>query len=138
MLKAMLNRQSARSRALVLFTLIALLLPYTVSFGDEDASMTVVNGTTHYIHVIMNNKPFLYIAPNRSAQLVTEGPASVFVEVFYSPGQGISGRATSTFQVGRSAIESTCKGNTCETIRVPEGPVNWEITPDILQETQTE
>lgn len=134
----MLNRQSARSRTLVLFTIIVILLPYTVSFGNEDASMTVVNGTTHYIHAIMNNKPFLYIAPNRSAKLVTEGPASVVVEVFYSPGQGISGRATDSFLIGRSTKESTCNSNTCETINVPEGPVSWEITPDILQETQTE
>ena len=134
----MLSTQSARSRALVLFTIIAILLPYTVSLGDEEASMTVVNGTTHYIHVIMNNKPFLYIAPNRSARHVTDGPTNVIVEVFYSPGQGISGRATDTFLIGHSTKESTCTGSSTCATRVREGPVSWEITPDMLQETPAE
>jgi hypothetical protein len=133
----MIKRHLTRSKAAAPFIILIILLPYTVSFGDEDASMTVVNETTHYIHVIMNNA-FLYIAPNRSARFVTDGPASVLVEVFYSPGQGISGRAADSFLIGRSTRESTCRSNSCETVNVPEGPVSWEVTPDMLQETPAE
>jgi hypothetical protein len=129
--------RSKRSTIAAFIIMGILLFPYTISFGDVLSTLTVVNGTAHYIHAMINSQPFLYIAPNESVKFETEsrGNIGVNVQVFYSPGQDISGDATNSFTLGGSRIdESGCGGDSgCGPISPP--PVlheSWKVTPEDL------
>jgi hypothetical protein len=110
-----------------------LFVPYTVTFGDEEASLTVYNHTLHFIHVIMNNDSFLYVGPGRSASFTTEGPVTVYVQAFYAPGQGIEGSAQSSYIIGGTTVVSDCNSGTSTCSTDPTAAsASWTITADTL------
>jgi hypothetical protein len=115
--------------------LVALLIfvPYTVTFGDSEGTLTVYNETLYFIHVIMNNDSYLYVGPGRSSTFATDEQTTVHVQVFYAPGQGIEGSAQNNFVIGGNVYKSDCTSgtNTCSTD--PEfASASWTITPDTL------
>lgn len=118
---------------------IFLILPLAVSLGGDKAKLTVTNGTDHYLHVIADGESSLYVSPGRGTTFQSDGPTDFVVNVFYSPGQGISGHATRTirvvpFQPASSGCGlSGSRGFHCSTEPASGGSVVWEITPDSLQ-----
>jgi len=119
--------------------LFILLSPMTVSIGADEVSVTVINKTDYYLHVIINGNPYLYVSPEGFALYQSEGPLHTTVKAFYSPGQGVSGSATESFDLrvgggGHSCYQDT-KGE-CRCSSEPSyGPSAevWEVTPDLLR-----
>ena len=138
------NPEGIRRRVCFALLLAILLIPPTVSIGSEGVSVRLVNNTRHYLHVIIDNTPLLYVPPggwvaHQSSTL------SAGVKVFYSPGQGISGsmdRVVNSTLVERSTTDcrSDCsRTNSCVTENSSStlvNPVILYITPDSLGTTQ--
>jgi len=122
---------------------------YVVSYEDDEVTVTITNRTSRYLHVLINNAAFLYVAPGGHA--LTETPFSTaYVEVFYSPGQGVSGRG---FRELTSVTHYTSSGGrTCSSSNNDGGcqyedaisaesshtrsPMSWSVTPsDISADT---
>jgi len=116
---------------------VVLLLAFfvDVSTGGDVGRLTVVNDTEHYVHVIVDGDPFLYVPPGAGAVFEKEGYSRVVAKVFYSPGQDISGSAERTFTVSPYDPASTgCVWNNMECTSTPPsgGPLSWEVTADTL------
>lgn len=127
-----------------LIIFVALICPLTISSGADTVSLTVKNKTEHFLHVIIGSKSFLFIGPDKSAIYKTEGSADLHVQVFYSPGQGVSGSRTRDISIAPYQSQSTgCSddqssnggGCECSTNPASGGPATWEITADSLQVT---
>ena len=133
-----------------MLTILLLLLPYTVSFGDGGLSFTLMNSTSHYLHAMINGKPYLYIAPQCMVAVELSTYSGVVAEVAYSPGQGIKGKTSKTFEAvihtTENANESgTCSsgsgGNTCSSNSATESttsvsPITWTVEPSDLQSNE--
>ena len=125
-------------RMSVLWVIIAaLVFPWTISFGDEEVSFSVVNETRHYLHVLMNDTPFLYVPAKGSVVYRSDGPTHVLVKVFYSPGQGVSGTATKSVNLsvvgkGTSCHEDSRGGCHCASEPVYGQSLVWHVIPDSL------
>jgi hypothetical protein len=119
-------------RMLRIVTLL-IFVPYTVTFGDEEGTLTIYNHTLYFIHVIMNNDPFLYVGPGRSASFSVDQQTTVYVQAFYAPAQGIEGSAQRTFTIGGTVYKTDCSSgtNTCATDPA-FASASWDITPDTL------
>jgi hypothetical protein len=138
------NRGGIRRRVGFVLLFMVLLIPPTVSIGSDGVSVRLVNQTGYYLHIIIDNQPFLYIAPGGSASHQSSA-LSAGVKVFYSPGQGVSGsmdRVVSSPLVQKSTADcsSDCNNtNSCVTqnsLSSVVNPVILYITPDSLQSTQ--
>lgn len=137
------RRNAIRKRVGFVLLLGTLLIPPTVSVGSNGISVRLVNQTRYYLHVIIDDKPFLYISPGGWASHQSSA-LSANVRVFYCPGQGISGsmdRVVSTQLVQNSTADckSDCnKPNSCITENSSSttvNPVVLYITPDSLRAT---
>ena len=123
---------------LVIF--LILLCPFTFTFGDDNAVLTIMNLTSHYLHIIVNGDPYLYVFPGTSVTAESEGPTDFIVKAFYAPAQGIKGSAMRTIRVAPYRPSSTgCDysstgGCECSTNPATGGAALWEITPDTLAE----
>lgn len=116
-------------------TFLLLAFAVGVSTGGDVGRLTVVNDTEHFVHVIVDGSPFLYVPPGAGAIFEKEGYSRVVAKVFYSPGQGISGSAERTFTVSPYEPYSTgCEWSTMECTTTPAsgGPFSWEVTADTL------
>ncbi|NIM66539.1 MAG: hypothetical protein GTO51_11245 [Candidatus Latescibacteria bacterium] len=117
-----------------------LMLSVTISADENLAKMTVVNNTSHYLHVLIGDESYLYISPDRSVTQESEGHTTFVVKVFYSPGQGVSGSAERSFDVAPYREESSgCThgangGWECTTSPASPGLEAWSIAPDSLQQ----
>ena len=124
------------SRLLIrVLRLVVLLIfvPYTVTFGDEEGTLTVYNQTLHFIHILMNNDPYLYVGPGRSTSFTTDQQTTVYVQAFYAPGQGVEGSAQSSFIIGGTVYKGDCSSgkSTCATDPA-FASASWTITTDTL------
>lgn len=115
---------------------LVFMLPLSVSFGDDKASLQVINRTAYFVHLIVNGEAILYIGPGNTATRDSE--TSTFdVKAFYAPGQGVSGRADRVLEApyypGSVGCEESSRGG-CECVTNPSdyGSVTWEITHDTL------
>jgi len=132
------------------FVVVLFASGYVVSIENSEVTVTIHNRTRHYLHVLINNQPYLYVAPGGSA-LTETGLTTVFVEVFYSPGQGISGGATkeltsvttTTYSSNRSRDCSTSGSNsgsndcsdyssTSVATGYTRSPMSWDVSPQEL------
>ncbi|MDH4071444.1 MAG: hypothetical protein OEV30_13595, partial [Ignavibacteria bacterium] len=104
--------------------------------GSEEVQLTVVNQTSHFIHVIMNGDSYLYVGPRGSAvfEASAETQTSILAVAFYAPAQGIQGRASEHFVLGGEVLTTDChygRGSSCAT--QPTFPsVSWAVTPELL------
>ena len=120
-------------RFAVALLLLALVVDVTV--GGDVGRLTVINGTDHYVHVIVDGEPFLYVSPGAGAIFEKEGYSTVIAKVFYSPGQGVSGHAERNFVISPYEPSSTgCDWTTLECSTSPStgGARSWEVTADTL------
>ena len=119
---------------------VFLILPLTITFGEDEAKMTVVNKTGHFLHVIMNGDAFLYVAPERSVTYAAESGSDLhmLVDVFYSPGQEVSEETQRSFVVRPAQRASSgCDwdsdgGWDCSSSPAIGGLMVWEVTHDTL------
>jgi hypothetical protein len=132
---------------LSLIVIIAVLWPYSFSVGATEATFTLVNKTTRYLHAIVNNKPSVYIAPGAVVTYDVSGYGSVVAEVRYSPGQGVKGTVLRSFSIvfhsssnaesssncNNSRGSSTCSSSTESEGTVSADPVIWEVTENDLE-----
>ena len=89
--------------------LILFSLMFTVGISvDYDAKWSISNNTDYYIHVIVNNEPYLYVRSHGSILVETESQI-VEVKAFYAPGQLISGSVTRKYTAA-SSDERGCEG----------------------------
>ena len=133
------HRRLLRTLAIVLIA-SSVLWPYTVSFGDTQGAFTLVNDTRYYLHAFINNKSYVYIAPGGVIVHEVSAPATVFVDVSYSPGQGVEGKASKTFESvlhtfnGSSTDCSSSNSNNINTCNSTTGvtssvdPIRWDVT----------
>lgn len=87
---------------LVLFA--AIITPLAVSYGERKVTLTVVNGTELFLHVVVGPHPYLYIAPGDSIRHEvendkSEGIETFYITAFYSPGQALSGRFSTVREI---------------------------------------
>ncbi len=115
--------------------LLLLALIVNVTVGGDVGRLTVINETEHYVHVIVDGDPFLYVPPGAGAIFEKEGYSTVVASVFYSPGQGVSGSAKREFVISPYEPSSTgCDWSTleCTTSPTTGGARSWEVTADTL------
>lgn len=119
------------------------LWPYTFSFGAAGATFTLVNSTPYYLHVVVNNKTWVYVPPGGVVNHDAGEYANIFAEARYSPGQGARGRVARTFTLVYHTttnyderVASTCnsQGNDCDSsteanVTVQVDPIVWTVTP---------
>jgi hypothetical protein len=125
----------------LLIGFILFITPLTVSYGDSEASLTVLNETDYFLHVYINGEPHLYLAPNHSST-ASFATVTFTVTAFYAPGQGVSGDIKRTFEAPYTPGSSTsgCSENDssvgceCDKTTTPAeyGRVVWEITADTM------
>jgi hypothetical protein len=124
---------------------LGLLFSLSVSYSDDFVvPVTVTNRTAHYLHVLINDKSFTFLAPESAIQteVTTDG---VTVHAVYAPGQNVSGTFTRSYPtVRRESIpsgSSSCSNgsSTCTStstgpseVRTPL-PVQVEIRPGDLR-----
>ena len=129
-------KSAARMAALLLLLLVAV----DISIGADIARLTVINETEHYVHIIVDGDPFLYVSPGSGATFEKEGYSTVVAKVFYAPGQGIEGSVERSFVIAPYEPESTgCDWVTfeCETTTASGGPRSWTVTADSLAASET-
>ena len=126
----------------------AVLWPYAFSFGAEGATFTLVNRTSYYLHAVINNQPSVYIPPGAVVNRNADGFANIVVDVRYSPGQGVKGSASKSFEIvyhrtstSSEDIASTCnqQGNDCDSsteasVTETADPVQWVVTQSDLKQ----
>jgi hypothetical protein len=89
--------------------LILLSLIFTIGISlDYDAIWTIRNNTEHYIHIMVNNKSYLYVRSHNSIKVETNA-RNVEIEAFYAPGQLIAGSVTRNYTAA-SSDERGCEG----------------------------
>ena len=121
----------------VIFFLILNII--TISLGDSESSLTVVNKTEHYLHIYIDGENYLYVSPERSATHAMKAKPSVEVVVLYSPGQGITGSVTKTIDVPYTDASSSCScdeetgHSSCSYDPPSGGSKRWEVYPEDLQ-----
>ena len=128
------NFQSVAAKVIAI---LVLFIPYSMTLGDQDVSLTVQNATPYYLHVIMNGDAFLYIGPRRTASLSlsTDNEITVFAQAFYAPGQGIEGSAQNSFVIGGTVVKGDCSSGTQTCATEPaHSSTSWIITPNLLIE----
>lgn len=138
------------------FLLVILLILnfVTVSLSDEKTRLTIGNKTESYLHMSIDGSLFTYVAPNQYVDYETEPKPELFVQVFYSPGQGkTSAIIDSTFVLPYTPASTTAYGDECScqdpnteqscsyTDKVVENPpqggsARWEITDDDFSDLQ--
>ena len=118
-------------KSLSRFVLILLILLFSVRIAPgQNYWVVITNKTDHYIHVIINNQSFLYIAPEdyiRANFPIRE----LQVKVFYAPGQAVTGKVErELYAPGESG--GSCERNVfCNT--VPLANVTWQVTVADIQ-----
>lgn len=132
------RRRKATPRFLLRTAIAVLLLALVVNItvGGDIARLTIANQTDHFLHVIVDGEPFLYVSPGAGATFEREGYSTVIAKVFYAPGQGVSGTAERTFAIAPYEPASTgCDWANleCENTAASGGPRLWEVTPDTLR-----
>lgn len=125
------------------FVILCFCSGYVISYDNTEVSVTITNGTQRYVHILINNQSFVYVGPGGSAYTSTM-LSTAMVEVFYSPGQGISGRAAKELTSTTTTTYSGSKSNTCQnnnssgcavnesdtrTATYSRSPMSWRVTP---------
>jgi hypothetical protein len=136
-------RPSPIRKMLWVSVMICFASGYVVSYEDGGVTVTISNGTSHYLHVLIDNQSYVYVAPGASAQTET-GRFTVYVEAYYSPGQGVSGRAVRELSSVSTSTHTDSQSNTCSnnssggcqsdmSTSVESGysrsPMSWRVTP---------
>jgi hypothetical protein len=153
-LKSVLGTVSSTIKAIlpgapILLIFAVMFIPVTISFGGDTVTLTVKNSTPDFLHAIIDGEPYLYIKPGLGVVHEAEGYVTLHVQVFYAPGQGISGSVERDMTLSPYKPESTgCSDNSsggggceCTTNPATGGARTWEITPeaftsDTLQTSQ--
>ncbi len=124
---------------LMLLFFLLLFNIAVISLGDNAQSrVTVVNRTTHYLHVFVDDEPYLYLSPNKSITHTADAKPTMLVNVIYSPGQGVTGSATKTINLYYESASSDCvcdeEGHD-ECVYSPQvgGSEKWEVKAEDLQ-----
>jgi predicted porin len=121
-------------------TLLIVLWPYAVSFSDQGVAFTLSNRTTYYLHATVNNTSYVYIAPGGVVTYQSDTFSNVVVEVTYSPGQSVTGRASKTFEAVRqdtATRSNTCTDNNSDCHSTTSysssvSPLSWDVTASDL------
>ena len=124
------------SRYKFLALLLILLAPLTISYSDETVTLTVNNQTDHYLHVIIDNDPYLYIKPGHNLVYESDKYVELDIKAFYSPGQGISGSVDTVIAIKPYTASSTgCEDNSssgggceCSTTPASGGSKSWSVS----------
>lgn len=116
-----------------LFFLVLVLFPYVVMLGEDRVFVRATNQTQHYLHIIINGTPFLYVSAGRTVFLEAEGGNDILMEAFYAPGQQITGRVEQSVHVPTYQVD--CSSGGCEegVGSSSNNPFVWDITPDVFQ-----
>lgn len=129
------------SKVFILSQLLLIFNVITLSIGDEESTVTVVNKTSYYLHIIIDGTPFLYVQPDKSITKSSEPVSTMLVNAFYSPGQGIKGSVTLSTDIPyRGALHGcNCTEGYPECSYTPPvgGSAKLEITPNMLSNDTT-
>ena len=132
---------TARGLLILLALLIVVNVVTVIASGDE-SSLTVANLTEHYVHIFIENEPFLYIAPEHSVTYSCGARPTLTVASTYAPGQGVSGSAADTIEIPYvgSREGCSCEGSDswgdCIYEPAQGGSARIELVPDDFQEIE--
>jgi len=108
--------------------IIVLILVCAIRIGfGQNYWVQVVNKTGYYIHVMVNDRSYLYIKPEGHFKDNFD-TYDIKIKVFYAPGQNISAEISRQYW-GKTDSDIICeKGIFCN--EEPELSVNWFVTPE--------
>ena len=141
------------SRFTTIVAILLVLLPYSLSFGDDQTTFTLINNTPYFLHAVINGKAYLYIAPYGNVVSDINAYSGATATVTYSPGQNIKGKATREFtvEIQTSSNYSGSRGSDCSnnnrnsdcssssstaastTTTTTINPISWTVVPSDLQ-----
>lgn len=125
-------------RVLPLAILAFLCACFAVAIGDDTASLTVTNRTSHLVRIVIADRTFSAVAPGAQVRYSVVGPATVHARVEYLAGQGVQGSAQRTFQfvAGSTTTGTTTVYFACSTsgtvAPVQPNAMTWPVTADTL------
>ena len=144
-------RKKVFPKLLIILVFLLLFNLFTLSLGDNQSRLNVVNKTPHRLHIVIEGTVHPYIAPNVTITHTTDPQATMYVEVFYSPAQNLTSTIIDSFiSLPYSPPSSSTYGDSysCEcqdeshscsesnegVVNVPAqgGSVTWEITDDLF------
>jgi len=124
---------------------------YVISYEGNDVTVTISNGTLYYLHIMIDNQPFLYVGPGGNAFKTTQR-STAHVEAVYAPGQGKSGRAVKELNSVTTTTYSGSASHTCQnnkssgcsvndsdtrTSNTTRSPMSWRVIPADFQPDST-
>jgi len=130
----------------MLLGILLLLNIVNVVLSDDRSRLTIVNKTSSYLHILIDEKLYPYVPPNKNVNYQTEPKPEFYVQIFYSPGQRKTTLTIdSLFVVSYTPGSTTAYGDECScedynsdyscsrTDRVVENPpeggsARWEVT----------
>ncbi len=132
------GRKTGSSIRRIFFWVLAIvfiLSPYMFSIANTDTTFTLSNRTHYYLHAIINNQSFVYIAPGGSVTVNITAPTSLDAQVRYSPGQTAKGQGERTIDipetVTKSQVANTCFGDiyACNPTepKTTASPARWDV-----------
>ena len=129
------------SRYYLLLMFIILLLPLTITFSDENVTLTVNNNTGFYLHIIIDGEPYLYVKTGNNIIYESDKYVQLDIKAIYSPGQGVSGSADTMIAIkpyeekstGCSDNRSSGGGCDCSTTPASGGSKTWNVDADQMQ-----
>ncbi len=113
--------------------ILIVLLAIRIGFG-QNYWVQVVNKTGYYIHVFINQNPYLYLKPDGHFKDSFD-TSDIKIRVIYSPGQIVNGEVSRQFYA-RTGSDILCEGGIfCN--EDPSLSVNWHVTPDDFMGSDT-
>jgi hypothetical protein len=126
-----------KSGRLKILLFVLILVPMAISSSNNKSSLTVVNRTDLYLHLIVDGHSYLYLAPDREFNYESEPKGEYYVRAFYSPGQRSNAVISRTIAVPYYSGSTGCGyssqgGITCSATPEHGGSALWEVTPDTM------
>jgi hypothetical protein len=132
------SRRTLRTGSLA--AIVFLCACFAIAIGQQTASLTVKNLTSHTIVVALEDRTLPRVAPGAQAIYQSGVAETVRVSVSYAPGQGIDGSAQRSFYLAPyhppvtsgTTVYFACSTGGSIVSPATGGPVTWQVTPDTL------
>jgi hypothetical protein len=120
--------------------ILLLCASFAIAIGEDTASLTVTNLTSHVVTIVVADKTYPAVASGARVTYASRDSATVGVDVSYTPGQGVTGSARCSFLFAHyqpatgygSSSYIACYYNGGITSPAIGGPVLWNVTADTL------
>lgn len=143
----MMNKNKDIFKVSVFLGILLLLNIVKVSLSDEKSRLTILNKTDSYLHIAIEGNLYPYTPSGQDVTHETEPKSELYVQVFYSPGQGKTNTVIdSTFEISYTPGSTQTYGDYCScedpnsssacseagevTVPPQGGSARWEVTDE--------